>query len=149
MGAMAVPLLIGGSLLQFGSGIVAGNAAKSEAELTAKQLGLEAKGEEVGAIQREADRKNRLAAAMASQIAGSGAKGISAFEGSPLSVLQEDIKTEETATQRDLFNTRMGVLSKRASAQSVVARGKTQSRVSKLQGSFGLLTGLGQATQVA
>ena len=149
MGSLAVPLLIGGSLLQFGSGIVAGNAAKNEAELTAKQLGVEAEGEKVGAIQREADRKNRLAAAMASQIAGAGAKGVAAFEGSPLSVLQEDIKTEETATQRDLFNTRMGVLSKRASAQGVVARGKTQSRVSKLRGGFGLLTGLGQAAQVA
>lgn len=146
MGAAALPLFIGSSLLQFGSRIQAGRIAKSESQFTARQMEVEAKGEELGAIQREADRKQRLSKAIASQIAGAGARGIAAFEGSPLAVLQEDIRTEEVATERDIFSSRLSALTKRVGAQGAILSGKGKSRIAKTQAAFGLL---GDASKVA
>lgn len=90
----------------------AGAQKSGELEVAAKQ-------EELAAIQREGDRKARLAEALASQNAAAGARGIAAFEGSPLTILQEDIRKEEKATQRDIFQTQLGVLTKKASAKMI------------------------------
>ncbi len=85
----------------------AGKIAQGEAEVAAKQ-------EELAAVQREGDRKNRLAEVLASQNASAGARGVAAFEGSPLTILQEDIRKEEKATQRDIFQTRLKTMTIRA-----------------------------------
>lgn len=104
-------LTAGSSLMQFGATRQAGAQEQYEAE-------QEAKLEETAAIQREADRKQRLSQALASQIASSGARNIVAFEGSPLAVMQEDINREKVATERDVFGAKLGAMTKRARGSS-------------------------------
>lgn len=113
------------SLAQFKLERTAAKGIEGEAKLAAKA-------EEVAATTREADRKSRLATALASQIAESGAKGISAFEGSPLTLLEEDIKTEAKATQRDIFQTRLSALTKRE-------KGRIQGRQLRTSANIGLI----------
>lgn len=79
--------------------VVAGKIARREAEVGAQQ-------EELSAISRETDRKERLADALASQNASAGASGIT-FEGSPFTILQEDIRREQVATRRDIFQSQL------------------------------------------
>ena len=126
MAAAALPILAGTSLLQFAGGVSAGRIAKAESETQAKAI-------ELGAVQREADRKSDLARAMASQIASAGSRGISAFEGSPLAILEADIKAEQEATERDRFSTQLASLTERtrgkvAKRQSLVGSGVTLGR---------------------
>lgn len=124
-------LMVGMSLLSASQQYGAGQQFKAEAD-------IQAKSEEVGAIQREADRKADLARAMASQTASAGARGIAAFEGSPLAVLQEDIRREEVATERDLFNSKM-------SQMTIKARGKAKAKQATI-GAFTTLIGAGLKT---
>lgn len=105
------------SLLSVGTQLQAGKAAVRESELTAQA-------EELGATQRETDRKGRLANALATANAQAGAAGIAAFEGSPLTILQESITTEETATERDAFNTRISALRTRGRGQAAKKSGQ-------------------------
>ena len=111
MATALVVASVAGSLLSVSSQLSAGKAAARESELTAQT-------QEVAATQREADRKERLSRAMATANAQAGAAGIAAFEGSPLTILQQSIENEETATERDRFNTRIGALTTRARGQS-------------------------------
>lgn len=125
---MALPLLILAGVstaLSLRQAKVAGQALKDEADIAAKQA-------EVGVIQREADRKGRLIEALASQNAAAGAKGIAAFEGSPLTIMQEDIRREEVATERDKFSTDLGVMAKRFRASNQAAGLKTRAQLSLL-----------------
>ena len=84
------------SLLQYGAARTAGKIAKYESKLEARQIKL-------NALSREADRKENLAKAMASANAASGTKGIAAFEGSPLAILDQMEKTSDRDTQRDEY----------------------------------------------
>jgi len=130
MSGAEVPLLVAsvaGTLLSAGAQISAGKTKAKEAELSA-QAG------EVAATQREVDRKERLAKAMATANANAGAAGIAAFEGSPLTILQESITTEETATERDAFNTRISALTTRARGQTAKRAGQFGAASSLLQG---------------
>ena len=131
---ISISLLAGSTLLSAGSQIQAGRTAAKEAELSAQTA-------ELGATQREADRKERLAAAMATANAQAGASGIAAFEGSPLTILQQSIEAEETATERDAFNTRIAALTTRA-------RGQTQKRVGQVGAATSLLKGGSQVAQL-
>lgn len=106
----------------------AATAAKQEGEFAAKQ-------ENLAAVQREADRKERLANAMASQTASAGSRGVAVFEGSPLSVLQEDIRREEVATERDVFGAKLA-------ASTAKIRASNLSKALKTQANIGLLTGI-------
>ena len=129
--AQLAPLFsIIGALQQFSTRRAAGDIAKGEAEVAAKQ-------EELAAVQREADRKGRLATALASQRAGAGARGISAFEGSPLTILTEDVRREETATQRDIFQSRLSALTTRA-------RGSLKRRQLRTGATIGLISDIGK-----
>lgn len=103
--------------ISFGQQRAAGDIAKAESEVEAAQI-------ETAAASREADRKSDLARAVASQSAGTGASGIS-FEGSPLSVLQEDIRREEEATERDVLQSRLGA--KAARTRGKVAKDQARS----------------------
>ena len=141
-----IPIAIGGSLLSAGARQTAGSQAQLEGQITAEQMELEARQEEVAAKQREADRKDALARAMASQIASAGARGIAVFEGSPLTILEEDIRQESKATERDLFNTRLAVLSKRAGAGTARQRGLMAKRTADIEAVAGLL---GDTTKIA
>lgn len=114
------------SLMQFQS---TRQAARSEKE----QSKTAAKAEELAATQREADRKKRLAIALSSQTAKAGASGILPFEGSPLTILEEDIQSEKVATERDKFNTRL-------SQMTGLSRGKARSRQLRQKAGFGLMS---------
>lgn len=115
---------------------------RTAAEGAAGEGRLAAQAEEVAATSREADRKSRLATALASQIAESGAKGISAFEGSPLTILEEDIKAESKATQRDIFESRLTALTSKA-------KGRIRERQIKTGANIGLLSDITQAATSA
>lgn len=103
-----------------------GDIARGESEVAAKA-------EEAAGVSREADRKERLAEALASQNAGAGASGIAAFEGSPLSVMNEDVRRESVATERDEFQTKLKSMTLRA-------RGKMAQRQAKSGANIGLIT---------
>ena len=134
---MATALLVAsaaGTLLSVGSQIKAGRAASHEAELSAQTA-------ELAATQRETDRKGRLAEALATANAQAGAAGIAAFEGSPLTILQQSIENEETATERDQFNTRISALTTRE-------RGKSARTASQLGAAGSLLQGGARTAQL-
>lgn len=94
---------------------------RAQADIAVGESKIQAEQEELGAIQREADRKERLAIALASQNASAGARGVAAFEGSPLTVLKEDVRREEQATERDIFSSQLASLTARS-------RGKIKSK---------------------
>ena len=126
MAAAAIPAVL--SLLSVGAQLKAGRTAAAESEQSALI-------QETAATQREADRKERLASAMATANAQAGAAGIAAFEGSPLTILQTSIEAEETATERDRFNTRI-------SAMTTRARGKAARSASRIGAAQSLIKGL-------
>lgn len=100
---------------------------KAQADIELGESKVQAEQEELGAVQREADRKERLAIALASQNAAAGAGGVSAFEGSPLTILKEDIRREEVATERDVFSTKLSTLTTRSRAAARSKSSKSQS----------------------
>ena len=130
---IATILSAGTSLLQFGEGRTAANQAQAEGKIAAQQ-------EELGATQREADRKERLADALASQTASAGARGVVAFEGSPLTILQEDIRKEEVATQRDVFQSRLAGMTAKQRAKNKAGGIRTGANI-------GLLTSASDITR--
>ena len=113
VGIASLVLSLGTSLASANRQARAGKQSLREAELSAQT-------EELAATQREGDRKERLAKAMATANAQAGAAGIAAFEGSPLTILQESIRNEETATERDRFNARISALTTRARGESAL-----------------------------
>ena len=135
MAAAALPLLAVTSLLSVGAQVSAGRTAAKESEQSAQI-------QETAAIQREADRKELLASAMATANANAGAAGIAAFEGSPLTILQTSIEAEETATERDQFNTRISALTTRA-------RGKSAQRGAQIGAVTTLLQSAGTAAALS
>lgn len=133
-------------LAQGASSVRSAGAQRTAGRITELETETAAQKEELGAVQREADRKAKLSRALSSQIASSGAKGISAFEGSPLTILQADIEAEETATERDAFNTRLTALTMRTRGQAAKTISKAESGLTLLSG--GARTGY-QASQLA
>ena len=100
---------------------------KAQADIALGESNIQAEQQELGAKQREADRKERLAMALASQNAMAGAGGIAAFEGSPLTIMKEDIRREKQATDRDVFSTKLETMTTRARGKvgQASARGKS------------------------
>lgn len=116
---------IAADIASFGLQRAQGDIARGETEVAAKS-------EEAAGVQREADRKSALAEALASQNAAAGAGGIAAFEGSPLSVMQEDVRRESVSTGRDKFQTEL-------KAKTLRARGKIAQRQAKTGATIGLI----------
>ena len=137
------------SLMQFQQTKTAGKISREESRVEEGQTKIAAKQEELGAIQREGDRKRRLAESLASQNAQAGASGIAAFEGSPLTVLSEDIRRESVATERDRFETKGRKLQQRISGISARSRGKMAKSSARSSANLGLLSGIGQAASFA
>lgn len=128
--AVAVASLITSGVATYRSSATqrtAGKIAQRESETEAKQI-------ELAAVQRETDRKAKLSRALATQIASIGVRGISAFEGSPLTILQADIEAEQTATERDKFQTRLAAMTTRT-------QGFVQKELSKAGAGMSLLSG--------
>lgn len=124
---------LGISLLQQRAQVASGKIQRMEAGVAAKQ-------EELASISRERDRKSRLADALASQNAAAGAKGIAAFEGSPLTILNEDIRREGVATERDLFLSQMAQF-------TTLARGRIAAKQGRTAGNIGLLRDIGKVAE--
>jgi hypothetical protein len=134
---MAQMAMAGGMGLGLYSAAAQYSSTKSAGNIQRMESEAEAEMEELGATQREADRKARLAEALASQVAGAGAAGISAFEGSPLTILNADIEAEQKATQRGKFSTDLR-------AATIRMRGRTAQKMAKQQAQLGLLGSLGK-----
>lgn len=112
--AASIPAIgssVGSALTSFGLERSQRKIEQEGAEIASQQQELQVK-------QREADRKDRLASSLATQIASSAASGVSAFEGSPLRVLEDSIEREELATKRDVFGTELGVMAIRSTARA-------------------------------
>jgi len=129
---------IGLGLIQASQQRSAGKIAEMEGKVQARQI-------ETAAAAREADRKADLARAAASQSAAAGAGGIS-FEGSPLSVLQEDIRREGEATERDQLSSSLEAMSAKSRGKVARARGRGLAVTTLLKtGSDAAKTGSGAA----
>ena len=96
-----------------------------------------AKAEEGAAVSREADRMARLNEALASQNAAAGAGGVMSFEGSPLTVMQEDTRRAEEDTLRDEGMTKIR-------AMTIRSRGRMAKRQARTGAYLGLLGNVGQ-----
>lgn len=105
-------------IMSMGAGLASAATKETQADIEAGQAEVAAKNEELRLVQREADRKDRLASSIATQNAMAGAKGIAAFEGSPLTILEDSLKRERTASERDRFSTEMNVLAGRVTART-------------------------------
>ncbi|MDH5182457.1 MAG: hypothetical protein OEX12_01085 [Gammaproteobacteria bacterium] len=126
---------VGGPLLSFG-------LKEAQSKMEHGQAEIAARDEELRLIQREADRKDRLASALSAQNAMSGARGVAAFEGSPLAVLQDSISRADVASERDEFSTKMATLAIRSSAKSKRIIDKLSNRLGLIQSGTGMLKSL-------
>lgn len=102
------------------SGFMAGKTQKGEYDLEAKQI-------ELGATQREADRKERLSRALGTMSARSSANGVSGFEGSPMAVMQEESRLADVAQERDAFMSQLQSMTAKARGRQVKSGAKAQS----------------------
>jgi hypothetical protein len=134
--AQAIPAIIaiGGSMISANQQGVAASIARGEGKLQAQQ-------EELAATQRETDRKDRLAQALAAQNARAGAAGVRAFEGSPLTIMSEDIRREQVATERDTFQSNLASMTARARGDNTHRALKTQSMLTIAKGVGTALSG--------
>ena len=123
----ALPLV-----LALGSSLMGAAASERQSSLEADQAEVAATQQELQVTQREADRKDRLATSLATQNALAGAKGIAAFEGSPLTIMEDSMERERVATERDIFSTKLGALATRSTA-------KAKRRASQVSTGIGLV----------
>ena len=121
-------------------GITLGTAAAGSAALSMEagkiqniQAKTAAKAEEGAAIAREADRMARLNEALSSQNAAAGAGGVLSFEGSPLTVMQEDISRAEEGTERDTTMSKIRSLTLRSQGRIAQRQAKTGAALGLLQ----------------
>jgi len=121
-------------------GITLGTAAVGSAVLQVQggkiqniQAKVAAKAEEGAALAREADRMARLNEALSSQNAQAGAGGVLSFEGSPLTVMQEDTRRFEEATERDATMTNIRALTLRSQGRIAQKQAKTGAMLGLLQ----------------
>jgi len=124
MAQMALPLAVASGVIGASQQVSAGKIAELESKTQAKQI-------ETEAAQREADRKERLARAVSSQMARGGASGAS-FEGSPLSVIEESQRREKVATERDELMAKTGVLTAKAKGKVAKSQAKAGAFMSLL-----------------
>jgi len=132
---MATALMIGSMGLMAYSAAGQYSGTKAAGEMQRMEYEAQAELEELAATQQEGDRKARLAEAMASQVAGSGASGIAAFQGSPLTILQADMEAEQRATQRGRFQSGLA-------AEGFRMKGKVGEKMSAQQAKLGLLSNI-------
>lgn len=115
----------------------AGEIQRLESQTQAKQI-------ETQAAAKEADRKEQLARAAAAQAARAGGAGIT-FEGSPLTVLQEDIRREEEAGQREGFSSQLAAFSERERGSIARSMANRAANISLLQTTMDKVTSAAKA----
>lgn len=121
-------------------GVTLGTAAVGSAVLQMEagkiqniQAKTAAKAEEGAALAREADRMARLNEALASQNAAAGAGGVLGFEGSPLTVMKEDTRRAEEATERDTTMSKIRSLTLRSQGRIAQRQARTGAALGLLQ----------------
>lgn len=123
MGVAAIPFIMQGA--STGMDYVNSAGIKEQGKLQAEM-------EDVAVLQRETDRKADLLRAISSQRARASGAGIT-MEGSPLSVIQEQIRQERQDTSRDVFNTNIA-------KQSAIYSARLKSGSLKTRGALSLLS---------
>lgn len=113
------------SLLQAGSALSAGKMAKRQSSLEGKQIRL-------NALSREVDRKESLAKALATANASSGTKGIAAFEGSPLAILEQMETNVADESERDKYMTNLASTTAKYKGKQAKAGYQSQAAMSIL-----------------
>jgi len=124
-----------------GAGLLGAAQQVSAGRIAALEGKSEAKAIETQEAAREADRKEQLARALSSQSAVTGAGGIS-FEGSPLSVIEEDVRRAEEAKERGALEASIGASAARSRGKIAKKQAQAQA-VTSLLGTgaqMGLLT---------
>ena len=130
-GAMTSSIFQGVGAIQEGkANYVAMEAGDNASRVAYGDAMLQVKQVELAAAQREADRKEALAQALASQNAMAGAKGITTG-GSVFDVMQEDTRQMEEAQRRDRF---MTDLEKRSTAYRAILQRRFDRQNKRLQG---------------
>jgi len=112
---MAIPAA-GLLAFQIGGSLFGGALEASAGRAEARALEFAADNESINAIIRNNERLDRLIDVMAANNVTSGASGVQAFSGSPLTVLQENIKTASKRGISDFNNARLSELSLRSTA---------------------------------
>ena len=119
MGAAAKGAGTGVSALSAYNQYLAGKTQSGELKTQARQI-------ELGVTQREADRKERLAKALATMTARGGASGVT-IDGSVAGVMGQEIAESERATERDAYMSKMQAMTTRARARNVRKGASTSS----------------------
>lgn len=113
------------------TGVVSASASREQGRSAVRAGQVNAAQAKLEATTEETERKRRLTDAIAAQRALTGAAGIEE-SGSPLTVLQEDIRREEIGAERLQFQSELGQLTARA-------RGQVQKRAANVRATTSLL----------
>ena len=114
--------------------VVAGNRqenAVNEANRTNLAIQTALQDQQVAA--REKQRLTDLNRAIGSRIAQGGASGISVFEGSPLAVINEDIRRASDETRQDLFAAKVNTLTTEFEGLQRLGNLKRKNRISLIE----------------
>ena len=110
--------------------IAAYKQAQNQASIVKQEGQLAAAQEDVAITAMEADRKMALADALASQRASAAGRGVSAFEGSPITVIDETARRSEIEGERNRFSSKIAkqaaLYKSRSQASGIKSRAKLQ-----------------------
>lgn len=113
--------------------VIAYNQQRQAASMASQEGKLAQQAENMGATQRETDRKSRLADAISMQVASASGRGVSAFSGSPLAVINDSIRREQRATDTDKFNSKIAGLTARYKGEAAAGQIRGQAAVGLLK----------------
>ncbi len=130
---MAIPAAL--LLAQAGTSLFSAKLASDAAKQEARALEFQAENESINARIRNNERTERLLDAIAANNAAAGARGVSAFSGSPLTILEQNIKKTNRRSIADFENAKLNELSLRS--RSFATRRSAQIKA------FGSLLGTG------
>lgn len=142
----AVPII--GLMAVGGMGLSAIGQIRAAKE-QAYQLKMETKEDEIATLSREADRKYELNKVLASQIAAGGAGGYLPTSGSPLAILQEDMRLEAKDTQRDLYEYNIRKRVRRMQGRNVKDAAYISAVTNTLMGGANLMGSIGGGSKTA
>lgn len=108
--------------------------ARNQAKTIRAEENLNARQEDARITAEEADRKTMLADALASQAASAAGRGVSAFEGSPLTVMAETSRRSDAEGERNRFSSKTSKQAGLYKARSKAGQVKSKARLSLIKG---------------
>ena len=108
-------------------------ASRDQAKSIEREAKVANAQEDAARAAREADRQEELAAAISSQRASAAGRGISAIEGSPLAIMNEDVRRAKQAKQRDDFSTDVTKMANTFRAKSKASTIRTKANIGLLK----------------